>query len=187
MRHSSADKEDYSARDIVLCRMNRPLVQLAYQLLQGGIPCHVRGRDIGNGLVKLIEKQGAFTVRELIGYLNDECSVELEKARLKEDDDKMQRVEDKYSSALLFCHKCKLDDTPQRVIEGINTLFEQGRGVCLSTVHKAKGLEAERALLLNSELFSSFAAKAKQPWQREQERNVHYVAVTRAKGELVYM
>jgi superfamily I DNA/RNA helicase len=66
-------------------------------------------------------------------------------------------------------------------------VFDQGKGVCLSTVHKAKGLEAQRALLLQHELYGVFAGRAKQRWQREQERNALYVALTRAKQELVYM
>jgi len=187
VRYSDGDNEQYTSDDIILCRMNRPLIALAYQLLNNNTPCHVRGRDIGEGLVKLINKQGCFTVRELITRLNDEYTVEVEKARVKEDDDKIPRLQDKYGSALLFCNRAKLDDTPEMVIAAINTLFEQGRGVCLSTVHKAKGLEAQRAFILDSALHSTFTQRARQQWQREQERNILYVAITRAKGELVYM
>lgn len=187
VRYSDGEREQYSSDDIILCRMNRPLIALAYQLLNSNTPCHVRGRDIGEGLVKLINKQGCFTVRELITRLNDEYNVEREKARVKEDEDKIQRLEDKYGSALLFCNRAKLDDTPEVVISNINTLFEQGKGVCLSTVHKAKGLEASRAFILDSALHASFTQRARQQWQREQERNILYVAITRAKRELVYM
>jgi hypothetical protein len=187
VRHSQVEQETYSDTDLVLCRMNRPLVALAYSLLQQGIPCHVRGRDIGEGLIKLIEKQGCFTVQELITRLNDEYAVEVEKAQSKEDDAKLQRLEDKYSSALLFCGKATLRDTPDTVISAIRAVFDQGKGVCLSTVHKAKGSEAQRALLLQHELYAVFVGRAKQSWQREQERNVLYVALTRAKHELVYM
>jgi hypothetical protein len=187
VRHSNAEQETYSESDLVLCRMNRPLVALAYSLLQQGIPCHVRGRDIGEGLIKLIEKQGCFTVQELITRLNNEYAVEVEKARSKDDDAKLQRLEDKYSSALLFCGKATLRGTPDTVIGAIRAVFDQGKGVCLSTVHKAKGLEAQRALLLQHELYGVFAGRAKQRWQREQERNALYVALTRAKQELVYM
>lgn len=187
VRYSSGEGEQYSSDDIILCRMNRPLIALAYQLLNTNTPCHVRGRDIGEGLVKLINKQGCITVRELIVRLNEEYTVEMETAGLKEDDDKMQRLEDKYGSALLFCNRAKLNDAPEVVVQCINALFEQGRGVCLSTVHKAKGLEARRAFILNHDLHSTFTQRARHQWQKEQERNILYVAVTRAKRELVYM
>lgn len=181
------EKEDYVESDIVLCRTNRPLIQMAYDLLRNGTPCHVRGRDIGDGLIKLIERQGCSTVGELITRLNEEYEVEMTKAIAREDDAKQQRLTDRYSSALLFCGKATLRDNPSVVVDAINSLFEQGKGVVLSTVHKAKGLEASRAFLLNTSLFDSFASKAKQSWQREQERNIKYVAITRAKNELVYM
>ena len=187
VRHGDSEKEVYTANDIVLCRLNRPLIALAYSLLEKGTPCYVKGRDIGNGLINLIKKQNASSVRELIASLNSEYAVEYEKARVKEDDDKMQRVDDKYSSALLFCNRAKLEDSPEDVMSAIADMFSEGRGVCLSTVHKAKGLEAERALLLDNSLFEQCELRSKRSWQAVQERNVQYVAATRAKTELVYM
>jgi superfamily I DNA/RNA helicase len=147
----------------------------------------VKGRDIGEGLVKLIRKQGCSTVKELIARLSEEYNVEYEKARLKGDEDKIQRLTDKYESALLFCGKATLSSDPEEVCTLIDTVFTQGKGVTLSTVHKAKGLEAERAFILDASLHASFTARAQQQWQREQERNILYVAITRAKRELVYM
>jgi hypothetical protein len=185
--YNPSHAEQYTAQDIILCRTNRPLIQLAYELLANGTPCHVRGRDIGDGLVKLIERQGCFTVRELIGRLNEEYEVEMEKARVREDESKQQRLHDRYTSALLFCNRTKLDKPPRAVVNAINMLFDQGRGTCLSTVHKAKGLEAERAFLLESKMFDTFTSRVSQHWQKEQERNIKYVAITRAKRELVYM
>lgn len=189
VRHAEAKNEVscLTADDLVLCRLNRPLIALAYDLLRQGTPCHVRGRDIGQGLVALVRKQQVATVRELISALHSAYDVEMYKAQQREDDAKAQRIEDKYSSALLFCEQCGLDETPECVVDKINSLFETGKGVCLTTVHKAKGLEAHRALLLDTPLFDLFKSRAKQAWQREQECNVHYVAVTRAKRELVYM
>jgi superfamily I DNA/RNA helicase len=126
-------------------------------------------------------------VKELIARLSEEYNVEHEKARVKEDDEKIQRVSDKYESALLFCGKATLASDPEEVCSLIDAVFTQGKGVTLSTVHKAKGLEAERAFILESALHQSFMHRAKQHWQKEQEKNILYVAVTRAKHELVYL
>lgn len=187
VRYSTAEKEGFGGDSIVLCRMNKPLITLAYTLLNQGIPCYVRGRDIGLGLINLIKKHEVSNVRELLHSLHAEYLVELEKAHIKEDDARAQRVEDKYTSAFTFCEKCSLNDHPNVVIENINSVFQEGRGICLTTVHKAKGLEAEKALLLDTPLYKVFQARAKYPWQREQEVNIEYVAVTRAKRELVYL
>jgi len=50
------------------------------------------------------------------------------------------------------------------------------------TIHKAKGLEANRVFWLDR---SQCPAKwARQPWQQQQEVNLCYVAATRAKQSL---
>jgi len=53
----------------------------------------------------------------------------------------------------------------------------------LSTVHKAKGLEANRVFIIRPDLMPLPNSRG---WQAAQEKNLHYVAVTRAKYELVY-
>lgn len=172
---------------IVLCRTNAPLVSFAYDLLTQGIACHVRGRDIGQGLIKLVEKFPVSTVRDLIACVQEWEAVELAKAQSIDDGHKAQSIQDKAGSLSVFMERCRLDDHPEAVIAAINKVFEQGKGVVLSTVHKAKGLEAESAYMLAHGLFDTCIERSKQPWQAEQERNVKYVGVTRAKTALVYM
>jgi superfamily I DNA/RNA helicase len=60
-----------------------------------------------------------------------------------------------------------------------------GGVVTLSTIHKAKGLEAERVFILDAWRLPSFYAKL--PHQLEQEYNLLYVAITRAQRELYYV
>jgi superfamily I DNA/RNA helicase len=55
----------------------------------------------------------------------------------------------------------------------------------LSTIHKAKGLENNRIFFLIPELIPSKFATM--DWQYEQEENLRYVAITRAKRELIYV
>jgi superfamily I DNA/RNA helicase len=69
------------------------------------------------------------------------------------------------------------DDTAG-MLERIETLFtdEEGPYVMLSSVHKAKGLEADRVWLLQ-ESFYRFGVD-------EEECHIEYVAITRAKRHL---
>jgi ATP-dependent exoDNAse (exonuclease V) beta subunit len=68
-----------------------------------------------------------------------------------------------------------------RVIDGL--FGDKANVTMLSTIHKAKGLEADRVFWLNS---SKCPPKwIRQPWQLKQEENICYVATTRAKSELV--
>jgi superfamily I DNA/RNA helicase len=66
----------------------------------------------------------------------------------------------------------------------IQTLFaDNGQGVLtLSTIHKSKGLEAERVWVLGA----TESGRATKAWAVQQERNLTYVAVTRAKLNLFF-
>jgi DNA helicase-2/ATP-dependent DNA helicase PcrA len=57
--------------------------------------------------------------------------------------------------------------------------------VHLSTIHKAKGLEADRIFFLGRSLIPSKFAKMS--WELEQENNLEYIALTRAKKELFFV
>ena len=72
------------------------------------------------------------------------------------------------------------------LIEKIKSLFsdKKTKGIALSTIHKAKGLESERVVFLEPNLTMKKTKKQKQ-WQFDQEQNLQYVAVTRAKKELI--
>lgn len=66
----------------------------------------------------------------------------------------------------------------------INRLFsDDDAPVTLCTVHKAKGLEADRGWIIEPNIMSA-SWKHQQDWQREQEHNLLYVALTRAKQNL---
>ena len=66
-----------------------------------------------------------------------------------------------------------------------NIFSDDVQGIMLSTIHKAKGLENENVYFLCPELIPSKFAT--QPWELEQEENLRYVAITRAKQKLVYV
>jgi len=68
----------------------------------------------------------------------------------------------------------------KKEIEGI--FKDEEGGVCFSTIHKSKGLEAENVHIIEPSLMpSKYAIK---DWQKVQEENLRYVAYTRAKKRL---
>ena len=184
VRYGHALDEVYDDNTLVLCRYNIPLINLAFELLSRGVACHVRGRDIAKGMIKLIKQQQCSSVGALVKSLDIWLALETQKANAKQDKMKLHRVQDKYNSVMVFAKRYGEYDNVQRAIECIESMFEQGNGVCLSTVHKAKGLEARKCVVLNHETIES--NRATRGWQKEQERNVHYVALTRAIDTLVY-
>ncbi len=73
------------------------------------------------------------------------------------------------------------------LINKIDTIFtdNEKEGVCLSTIHKAKGLESDNVFILCPSLMPS--KYAKQQWEKISEENLFYVAITRAKKTLNYI
>ena len=61
----------------------------------------------------------------------------------------------------------------------------QKEGIKLSTIHKSKGLECENVYIACKSLMPSKNATTK--WEKRQERNLMYVAYTRAKNKLGFL
>ncbi len=177
----------YKIGDMVICRNAAPLVSLAYELLARRVPVLMMGRDIGEGLIKLIDKlkpKGIDGDNGLRVKLELWSAKEIERAFKKEQDHKVQSIEDKRDSILAFLDGCKATTIPTLKAE-IEDLFKPGKvgqRVVLSTIHKAKGLEAERVFVYRTDLMPSKYAKLE--WMQQQEQNLIYVAYTRAKREL---
>ena len=66
----------------------------------------------------------------------------------------------------------------------IKTFKQSGEGVTLSTFHSAKGLEWEHVFILDCNDDVCPYYKAITPDEKEEERRMFYVAVTRAKKHL---
>ena len=68
----------------------------------------------------------------------------------------------------------------------IQSIFSDDiEGIILSTVHKAKGLEADRVFIVRPDLLP-MTKNIRSQWERQQENNLTYVAITRARKELIY-
>jgi DNA helicase-2/ATP-dependent DNA helicase PcrA len=177
--------------DAILCRNTRPLIETAFDMIRRRIPCHVEGRDIGQGLVSLVKKwKTVRTVYQLRNQLEEYLDTETRKFLKRGRRDKVASLEDKVGTLMVFMASMTDDESIYKLIESINSLFkdtETGKKaatVTLSTVHKSKGREWPRVYLLGRNVFMP-SAYAKQEWELEQEKNLIYVAVTRAMQELI--
>lgn len=175
-------------RDAILCRNNAPLVKTAYQLIAQGVACQILGKDIGDGLIKLIDKLHPRDVEDLDEKLHDYQTRETKRYRKQQQESKAQGVEDRVQCIATIIESL---DQETRTLAGVRqailTLFGDGTQdrLTLSTIHKAKGQEWRRVAIIRSDLLPSFyATKA---WQVAQEANLQYVAWTRAKETLWIM
>lgn len=170
----------FEANDMIVCRTTAPIITLAFKMLRARIPVRVMGREIGQGLKNLINKMNAGNLDHLEVKLEAWRDREVEKLTAKMEETKAEAVADKVA-----CIICLIDGLAENertmfnLMATIDSLFAEGTNqVKLSTIHKAKGLEAKRVFWLNRSKCPS--PWARQEWQQEQERNLCNVAATRA-------
>lgn len=184
-------KDAFTVNDAVLCRNTKPLVELAFQLIRRGIAVHVEGRDIGAGLLALAKKwKSVTTIGDLRSKLEDHRKTEMARLMAKGRESQADSLNDRVETLLVLMEGIPDDEGHQMLARRINEIFEdtpagqRPRTVTLSTVHRAKGREWDRVYLYgrNAYMPSPFA---RQGWQQQQEDNLVYVAITRAKRELI--
>jgi DNA helicase II / ATP-dependent DNA helicase PcrA len=69
-------------------------------------------------------------------------------------------------------------------IEGL--FADEGASIWLSSVHRAKGLEADNVFILKPEKMP-LVWKGQKSWEFMQENNILFVALTRAKEKLYFV
>jgi superfamily I DNA/RNA helicase len=172
--------------DAILCRNTRPLIEVAYSLIRKKIPCKVEGRKIGEGLIKLINRwKSSKTVGKLEEKLEEWAEREIKKNKDKERFSVCQDIEDRFQTIKVFIEQCDEADDLTVLTQKIRNLFEDNTSGCviLSTIHKAKGREWNHVFALGMNKYSP-SKWARNEWEIEQERNLCYVQVTRAKQHL---
>ena len=178
------DVDTFAKDDLIVCRTTKPLISLAFRMLRQRIPATVMGREIGQGLVKLIKKFNAKDLAEL----SEKCQVwadkEIAKSVANMNEGKAAAISDKNASIQILIDDVEMEGgNVQSLINVIEDLFTPSRdSVTLATIHKAKGLEAETVYWLNSSQCPS--RWARKGWQKQQEFNLCYVATTRARTGL---
>ena len=184
--------------DMVLCRNNAPLMQVYVDFIKQGKKCFIRGKDIGLNLKNMVKRTG-------IAVLNKSLQEDGVFVRLYDMlFDMINEITTKYNVTyadavesatisnrldMIKALEILSDDinTADDLIEKINSIFSDRKkgGISLSTIHKAKGLEADNVYIVCKSLMPS--SKAKKDWEIRQEYNLMYVAYTRAKNVLGFV
>jgi hypothetical protein len=171
--------------DLVLCRLNAPLMPAALELIRAGRKACVRGKDLGGELSRLVQRQQAPTIPGLIVKLKKWERREREKALAQDNERAAEAASDKVETITAVIDACDTEDTSE-VVERLNRIFSDetnGQGVVFSSVHRAKGLEAERVIILGPEMMP-LVRRDSTAESLQQEKNLKYVAMTRSKSEL---
>lgn len=179
-----------TSKAAMLCRTTAPLVSQAYGMIRRGIPCHIEGKAIGVGLLNFIGKWKTGTISVLERRMDEHVEKEVKKFMEKKQEKKAEALVEKVECIKVLIQVLPANATVADLKDHIRNLFgdtPEGQTpdhFVLSTVHKSKGREWPTVYLLDRRglMPSRFA---RQDWQVEQEKNLIYVAVTRAMANLV--
>jgi DNA helicase-2/ATP-dependent DNA helicase PcrA len=173
--------------DFILCRTNAPLVSLALQMISDGQKAVVKGVDIGKKLITNLKSTNRTDVKEAIKVLWSRYELlkqEMEGSFEMKSKLTLMNMEDMILATVSLAQGCK---TIEDVHEKINKVFSDNTnaGIILSTAHKSKGLEANNIHIIKPQLMP--LKHLDLAWEKIQEENLHYVAITRAKMNLFYI
>lgn len=195
--------------DFVLSRTNAPLARVALSLLRRKVRARIQGRDIGKGLTALVQslakgdaaKSVPAFLSKLTTWEDKQCTRLINAKR----EDRCEAIRDQSNTlkALLVYEDGDGAASVAGLQARIDYLFADVAGtepaeVVCSTVHKAKGLEANRVFILRSTFglpVSCMNCRKRRcgcgnyvpdPDQVREENNLMYVALTRAMKHLTF-
>lgn len=176
---------DLKQGDLLLCRMNRPLLMVANLCLQEQVPFELKDDRLHKSLLKIIrgvcgnvkkdEAAAQVPINWFLQRLPAWRDQEIEKMKRKKTNPGSLR--DNCASLEMLCDTFEPHDPMAHVQLLLKKLFTPGRGVKLLTIHRSKGLEAQRVWCLNFDQIPW--PFAEQPWELDQEKNLYYVGITR--------
>lgn len=168
---------------MIISRRNASLIKPYFRLIKDGKKAYIKGKDIGESIIRLISKMKATTMSELLDSLEEhtEKTIEKQNYRKKPNESSIQLVQDQHDCIMTIAEDCF---TVEEMKEKVKNIFsDSGKGVILSSAHKSKGLEANHVTIVDYSRIR-LANDKMTPEQHEQERNLHYVSLTRAKTKL---
>lgn len=186
VRNETLKLEELQPQDMILCRLNSPLMPLAWRLLHLGKPFNMLGKDLQGKLERVIKKvqkkNDSMTSDAFESLLWDYHDKEEEKLLKKKAFGLLHALKDE-----VYClvHLCSAVQTVEEIKELLVRIFRSKNGIKVSTVHKAKGTEAPHVVILDADKYMPFE-RASTPLEIQQEDNIYYVAITRAKDKLTF-
>lgn len=174
--------------DLVVCRNTVPLIQLCTELISSGVKAVVVGREFEKKLKSFLNKYQDFPLERV----NEKACDEL----IKIEDNLIKRGVSKFMNHATYRSTAERNEVidilsrgsnnTSELVERVDEIFDDSKqAVKLMTIHRAKGLESDRVFFLQENLIPSPFAES--PEEHIQENNLKFVAITRAKKELIYV
>lgn len=170
--------------DFILCRNNAPLVDAFIGLLKQGKRAQILGKEFGNEVIELIDSVNEIWDLEK-KLVNFEDNLKAKGISNPMKVSSYQELDDRVNVLIsLYLHYQSLEKVREVIQEMFTDRPDFSQQITLSTIHKSKGLESNRVFFLNPELIpSKFATSELELYA---ENCLKFVAITRAKNELIY-
>ena len=182
-RNKPFDFNELPDGSMALCRRNAGLVRPCFDLIKRGRRAVIKGKDIGESLARMSKTFKADTV---VGYIEEvERHRDKRMAVLMKRKNTMSQREQLNDLCDVLVAFAEQSDSPAQIPDKIRSIFsDEKSGVTFSSMHKAKGLEADVVALIDSDNLRIHNDKMTSD-QLQQEANLEYVAKTRAKKKLI--
>lgn len=176
--------------DLIISRCTAPVVRLCIELIAKRIPAKVRGRDIGKSLTTIVKEVAAhpeFKWKHFNKFLDEYRHLKVAKLQQRRNSEsQIQSLCDRIEG-IQICYESFDCRSVEDLCREIEALFsDQRSSVVLSSVHRAKGLEENRVFILRPDQLP-LIWQNQQTWELQQELNLKYVALTRAKSALYFV
>ena len=193
--------------DMIISRKNKYLPEVILQMSIAGIPIYIEDKDFVDRVKKIAKKTKLNSLKSLENNINKSVNrakeniLNLEtfqketEGMTKEEQENLAQEKAESNSQVdssLFLLKIidsYLDKYPMASVEEfrayldklLNT-YPRPDAVRICSIHKAKGLEADNVFVLNEAKYEYLPFAS--PEQNQQEKNLSYIATTRAKNGL---
>lgn len=179
--------ETFQPADLIVSRKNAPLVSLAYSLIADQVPIFFVRKNIGAKIMQTLNKLKANHREKMHDELNLWEEVEVNKYLRAGKDQAAENIQQRAETARVVLSITKATKK-EDILAEVKEVFGQPKrdnSLVLSTVHRAKGQEADRVFILEPGDLEPQWVKGEM--RQREERNVHYVALTRAKTSLSFI
>lgn len=181
--------------DFIIARKNSELCDIIISLLMNHKAIYIKDKDMMKNIIKAIKKSGAISLKDLSNEM-----YKLQKKSLSDkqncDDNNIDNTSinskiDIYDAVLILISGYKqiskeegIKDSIDAFIQYIDKMLhsdDSDNAITCTSIHQVKGLEANNVFVFGS-LPYTFLGRTKD--QIQQEINLHYIAISRAKKNL---
>lgn len=183
---------DIKNGDMVLCRNTAPLMELYRRMVSNGQKIYFKGEELGKTLINNVDNTNGFTMKEIIFNLKRSLIAQWELLTKSTGLEPRETITAPQIISTFDVIKT-LEELPKNILnkddlkDFVKEIFknEGHEGIQLSTIHRAKGLEADNVFIICPSLIPSRLARTES--EIAEEKRLQYVMCTRPKESLNFV